>query len=190
MIYIRVKYDTKVSNGVDAHLEDYVSTMNATAIEAEAQPSRFVWNTADGLGMAIEYSRMKHLCINRIEVDPINASTVSAALLYGCPHPKPPCPPEPPCPCKDKCKVVIVPDDAMSSHYKGYFAPGYLPEVKRGNKCSIIVTASDHTKILQVFVNGNPIHPDAGSDDKMLQYTFIVKEDTFITVHYVTIQKG
>jgi len=189
MIYIRVKYDTKVSNGIDAHLEDYVSTMNATAIEAEAQPSRFVWNTADGLGMAIEYSRMKHLCINRIEVDPINAATVSAALLYGCPHPKPPCPPPPPCPCHN-CKVVIVPDNTIHAHYKGFFAPGCHHEVQKGHHCSVVITAEEHTKILKVFANGEELNWDCGSTDKMVQCTFTVKEDTFITVHYVTIQKG
>jgi len=189
MIYIRVKYDTKVSNGIDAHLEDYVSTMNATAIEAEAQPGRFVWNTADGLGMAIEYGRIKHLCINRIEVDPINAATVSAALLYGCPHPKPPLPPCPPCP-SEMCKVVIVPDNTIQSHYKGWLAPGCHHKVKRGDTCSVVITAEEHTKILKVFANGFELTQDPGSTDKMVQCTFTVKEDTFITVHYVTIQKG
>lgn len=188
MIYIKMKYETKVSDGVTAQLEDYVSSINATAIEAEAQPSRFVWNTADGLGLAIEYGRIKHLCINRIEVDPINASTVSAALMLGCPHPKP-LPPPPPCPPPGLHKVVILPDSVNPPRYTGYFAPGCDCKCHAGDCCRFIIKMHD-AKLLKVFANERELLPDPGSTPDISQFTFKVLEDTFITVHYVTIQKG
>lgn len=190
MIYIKMKYDTKVSMGNTAKLEDYVSTINATAIEAEAQPSRFIWNTADGLGLAIEYNRIKHLCINRIEVEPINRETVAAALMFGCPHPKPPCPPcPPPCPCGSH-KVVIIPDKVIPAKYTGYFAPECCEDVEHGKPCTFLIAMQD-AKLLTVFANGRPLIPDHGSTDTLAQFTLHhVDEDTFINVHYATIQEG
>jgi len=183
MIYIEMKYETKVSDGITAAMTDFTSTIKATAVEAEAQPSRFIWNSSDGLGMAVEYSRIRCLRINKNEVSPINRVTVAAALMQRCPIT--------PIPHVDTFHVRLMQDYYVPAHFISYFSPGYSEDVKRGDDCSFVVSATENTRILKVFANSTILIADPGGSDRLKQYTIRnIQENIRIIIHYATIQQG
>lgn len=190
MNYIRVKYRTKVMDDYNKDFKDFVATVNAMAIEAEAQSTRFIWTTADGLGMALEYENMVSLCINQHEVTPITEATVSEALLYGCPHPDVPVPPVPP---SNVFRVLICPDRVLPPGYSWYFAPDSSSECLSGSSCTFLIkmesTSSRTPKLSGVYANGVKLSPNTGSSYPLYSFTITdITEDKHIAVEYYTEQ--
>ena len=181
MIYIRAKYTTMVSDGVNTALKEYSSSVSATAVEAEAHYQRFIWNTADGLGMAIAYNRLSELTINGNVINPINRETVAAALV-GPIIPPGPCPP----PFSRLFRVRVLPDRNMPAHFVSYYAPGSREETALGYPCSVVFSMGPSTKLLKIFANGEEVSPDAGSvPTGISQVTFLsVSSDIIIGVYY------